>query len=171
MLAAVLMLLAPAGAPDDADPLAPARAGELLCIQPDTTAKTCLAIANYSFAADGTITNTLKTMINPMPLITMQTVSNPQVEDGAICAVIKTETFDAAVIEMDGAAASPEVDAAIRPKLQAAVAPLAGKKACQKIHPDGDHLTSDVTMDGVAQPDRTRTVLWIKPDEGYRVGS
>ena len=53
MLSLFLTLALQAAAPAVADPLAPARIGDLQCYRPDPVRKTCRSLAGYAFAADG----------------------------------------------------------------------------------------------------------------------
>ena len=82
---ALAFALAAVAPQQPADPLGPAREGRLQCHSPGAARKTCGAIATYSFAADGTISNQAEVMLNPSPLIVMRDQIPVVVRDGAVC--------------------------------------------------------------------------------------
>ncbi|MBO9711939.1 hypothetical protein [Sphingomonas sp.] len=169
MIEALLLLAAGAAAPAD-DPYAPARAGQLQCVRPNVEKKTCAAMTRYSFGAGGKVTSVSTQMIAPQPLITMEITDDESFEGKALCSVVKAETFDNAVFKLDGNPAPADVEGAIRPQLNGFVAPLFGKKACSLLVPEGDHLLSQVTMDGAPMEQLNQPLIWVKPEDGYTLG-
>jgi hypothetical protein len=87
MLGVILAAAVQAAAPSAvvADPLAPARIGDLQCYGADPVRKTCRALAGYSFEADGKILNKAEVVLQESPLVTMTTVSPVTMRDGAVC--------------------------------------------------------------------------------------
>jgi len=166
-LALLLAATAPQGAPD---PLAAAKAGKLQCSNPNLEKKTCMALSSFKLNADGTFQSTTTLVISPQPLLTMEVKSTGSVKDGAVCGPIRTEDFEAATFQMDGKPADPAMANAIRPQVVASIAPMAGKLGCTREIPDGATAKAEVTLDGVARPEMTQRVLWVKPDDGYKLG-
>ncbi len=167
MLLSLLILASPAAAA--ADPLAPARAGQLQCINPNVAAKTCQAMGTFTVAADGSYQTVTRTVINPQPLIIMEVKGKGKAEGELTCGTLDKADYEAATFTMDGAAMAEEIAGTIRTQLLGAIAPLAGKKACIAQKPEGDLILAEVTLDGTARPDLTQKMLWVKPDAGYKV--
>lgn len=166
------LILALAAAPQaTADPLAPAREGKVQCVSPNREKKTCLAIARYELGAGGAYKSAVTVMVNPAPLITMETRTAGTVEGGATCNTIIAADYDAAVFTMDGKPMDENMAAAIHPQVSAAIAPMAGKKGCSREHAEGDLLVSEVTLDGVAHPEMTQKLIWVSPSDGYTLGA
>ena len=167
MIELLVALLATAGA-QSADPLAPARAGKIQCIGPNTEKKTCVGTATYVVRPDGSYDSVTTVMINPTPLITMETRSTGKVEGGAVCGVVRKADYEAAKFTMDGQPADEATAGAIRGQLLGAIAPMDGKNGCSVEKADG---TLEVTLDGVARPDLNQKALWVSPSDGYKIGT
>lgn len=166
MLSLFLTLALQAAAPA-ADPLAPARIGDLQCYRPDTVRKTCRALAGYSFAADGTILNRAQVLLQESPPVTMTTVTPVTVQDGAVCGPL--EGVDKAQITFNGRRV-PEADAvSIRAQIARSMGATLGQEVCTTYRRSGDWLIAQATLNGVAQPDMGDTVLWVPPSAGYTV--
>lgn len=163
-LALALALVGPAPLQTE-DPLAPARSGHLQCHAPDTRAKTCAAVARYSFSG-GTIRNQAEVLLNPYPLITMHDQSPVEVRDGAVCGPIGG--LEDAVFTIDGQQADPEVAERIRTQVTAAYAQL-GTEVCTRYTQTDEGWLGEVVVDGRPRPDLNQTVIWISPWEGYTV--
>ncbi|SFK07321.1 hypothetical protein [Caulobacter sp. UNC279MFTsu5.1] len=168
MLALLLAVAAQAAPPAvAADPLAPARIGDLQCYGPDPVRKTCRAMGGYSFGADGEILNKAEVLLQNAPPVTMTTVAPVTVRDGAVCGPLSG--VDKAQIAVRGHRL-PEPEAApIRAQLQESMATVLGKEVCTTYRRSGDWWIAEVTMDGVARPDMQDTVLWVPASAGYTV--
>ncbi|RYY44768.1 MAG: hypothetical protein EOP59_05630 [Sphingomonadales bacterium] len=165
MLTALLIFAA--AAPQTADPLAQARAGMVQCVMPNEAAKKCGGIASYKINADGTFETATVLLIAPTPLITMTVNSTGMVKDGALCGPVNKAEFAAAKIEMDGQPANEGVASAVRGQVGASVEAMDGKMSCGVEAADG---TVTVTLDGVARPELSQKVKWVKPTDGYTLG-
>ncbi len=156
-----------AAAPAAADPLAPARIGDLQCYGADPVRRTCRAMGGYSFAADGQVLNKADVVLQDAPLVTMTTVSPVTLRDGAVCGPLSG--VDKAQIAVRGRRL-PEADAApIRAQLMQSMASMLGKEVCTTYRRSGDWWIAEVTMDGVARPDMSDTLMWVPPSAGYTV--
>jgi hypothetical protein len=156
-----------AAAPAAADPLAPARIGDLQCYGADPVRRTCRAMGGYSFAADGQILNKAEVVLQDAPLVTMTTVSPVTVRDGAVCGPLSG--VDKAQIAVRGRRL-PEADAApIRAQLMQSMASMLGKEVCTTYRRSGDWWIAQVTLDGAARPDMSDTLMWVPPSAGYTV--
>jgi len=150
-----------------ADPLAPARIGDLQCYGADPVRKTCRALAGYTFGAGGQILNQAEVMIQDAPVVTMKTVSPVVVRDGAVCGQLSG--VDKAQIAVQGRWLSEDAAAPVRAKLQQSMAPMLGKEVCTTYRRSGGWWIAEVTMDGVAQQNLNDTLLWVPPSAGYTV--
>ncbi|MDT8758346.1 hypothetical protein MZO42_06530 [Sphingomonas psychrotolerans] len=170
MIEAMFLLLAAGVSQTAGDPLASAKAGKLQCANPNVEKKTCLGLTSYKVNPDGSFATVTTLMVAPQPVITMEVKSAGTVKDGALCAPVRTSDFEAASLQMDGKPADPAIASAIRAQVVASIAPLAGKTGCTRETPDGAVSKAEVTIDGVARPELTQRVLWVKPEDGYKLG-
>jgi hypothetical protein len=170
MIEALFLVLA-STSPQAADPLAPARAGKLQCANPNVEKKTCMSLTRYTVKPGGAFETATTVMIAPQPVVTMEVKSSGTVKDGALCAPIRTADFEAATFQMDGAALEATIAATIRGQVIASIAPMANKMGCTRETPDGAVARAEVTIDGVARPELTQRVLWVKPEDGYKLGT
>ncbi|MBA3048872.1 MAG: hypothetical protein KKG54_09850 [Alphaproteobacteria bacterium] len=163
---ALLLALAVPAPLQDADPLVPARDGQLQCHSPDTARKTCTALAGYTFAADGTIANQAEVMLSSAPVIIMRDVAPVVVRDGAVCGPMTG--FEDAVFTVDGQPAGPATAQMIRVQVTAAFAQL-GTEGCTTYSPQGEGWLAEAVIDGQPRPDLNQLLIWVSPSEGYSV--
>lgn len=166
MFGTLLILAAAAGA----DPLAEARAGKVQCVTPNREAKTCGAITSYTVRPDGSFDSATTIMIVPAPLVTMEVHIGGKVEGDAVCNVVNKADFDKATMAMDGGPVNAAMEQAIRTQILASIAAMEGKKACARDKADGDVLVGETTLDGVARPELNQRYIWVKPEDGYKLG-
>jgi hypothetical protein len=163
LLAAALQAAAPAVA----DPLAPARIGDLQCYGADTVRRTCRAMAGYTFGTGGQILSQAEVVLQPSPLVTMKTVSPVTIRNGAVCGPLSG--VDKAQISVRGRRLPEEDAAPIRAQLQQSMASMLGKEVCTTYRRSGDWWIAEVTMGGVAQQEMNDTLLWVPASAGYTV--
>jgi hypothetical protein len=163
---ALTLAFAAAGPLQPADPLGPAREGQLQCHSPDPARKTCSALAGYTFAADGAISNQAEVMLNPSPLIVMRDQSPVVVRDGAVCGPMTG--LEDAVFTIEGQPADPQTAEMIRGQVSTAFAQL-GTEACTRYAPQGEGWLAEAVIDGHPRPDLNQPVIWVSPTDGYSV--
>ncbi len=168
LFASFALLASPAVA-QTADPLAPARAGQLQCFEPNVAAKTCQSIGGYTFQANGVIDNPAHVLISPAPVIVMHINSTVTVRNNAICGPIAAADIQRATFTVDGAAASEADTTDIRGVLTQQLAPALGQETCMTMTPDGAGFRADTSVGGVPQPQQTQRVIWVGANDGYRV--
>jgi hypothetical protein len=156
-----------AAAPALADPLAPARIGDLQCYGADPVRRTCRAMAGYTFAAGGQILNQAEVVLQASPVVTMRTVSPVTVRDGAVCGPLSG--IDKAQISVRGRRMAEEDAAPVRAQVAASMANVLGKEVCTTYRRSGDWWIAEVTMDGVAQREMNDTLIWVPASAGYTV--
>ncbi len=165
----ISILIALLGAQSVEDPLAPAQEGKQQCYAPNVEAKTCQALAGYELVEDGTYRNTATVLIAPSPVVTMTTVSQVTVKDGAVCGYNRVEDLQASEIDVDGMPIPEAQASGVRGQIIQAMAPMIGPEICTRYTSDGDGLSAETSFDGVARPEFNTRVIWVSPDDGYRV--
>lgn len=170
MIEALFLLLASTAPQAAADPLAAAKAGKLQCTNPNAEKKTCMGLSSYKVKADGSFDSTTTLIIAPQPLITMEVKSAGAVKDGAVCGPIRKADFEAATFKMDGKPLDEATAGTIRTQVVGAITPMLDKMGCTREVADGTGFKAEVTLDGVAHPEMTQRVLWVKPEDGYKLG-
>ncbi|ATQ42291.1 hypothetical protein [Caulobacter mirabilis] len=146
------------------DPLAPARAGQLLCQTPDAANKSCVVLNHFDFAADGAIVNRIDARLSRKPWVGI-TMSTPVVvRDGAVCSPLKG--VDKAEVYQDGKPADEATVARVRKGLGEMYAPYAGQEGCVAYKPGEGGLDAYLTVgkDTAKVPDR---VIWVDPAAGW----
>ena len=159
---------APAGA-QTADVLAPARQGQLQCFEPNVTAKTCQSLGGYTFAANGVIDNVAWVLIMPQPVVIMRVSSPVVVRNNAICGPLSAADIARATFTVEGAPASEADTRDIRAGLTEQLAPMLNQEGCLTLTADGNGFRAETTVGGTPQPQQTQRVIWIGPNDGYRV--
>lgn len=169
MITALLLLAAAAPAPSP-DLLDPARAGKIRCIGPDMRARTCTTMVRYSVQDDGRFDAVVTGVVSTEPLILIEYRTSGQIEEGAVCSVVRPADFTAGKLSKDGAPLAAGVESSIRQRLMVALQPLAGRKRCYRDRVDGDGLVSNITIDGLLHPEMNQRAIWIASQDGYAPG-
>ncbi len=169
LLALAVALLAPVQAEAVPDPLAPAKAGRIRCIEPDRAARTCGTIVHYTLRGDGAFDALVTGVVNRDPLIVLEYSTFGQVRDGAVCSRIRPADFNTGKLTSNGTALSPALETNTRLKLMEALQPLAGHERCYRDAGAGE-LTVNVTIDGLLRPEMSQSAIWVLPEDGYAPG-
>lgn len=164
-----LGLIATAAAAQDGDVLAPARAGQLQCFEPNVAAKTCQSLGSFAFHPNGVIDNAAEMVLMPQPLIVMRATAPVTLQNNAICGPITSADIDRATFTINGAAASAEESAQLKAAMQQQLAPMFGQETCLTLTPVDGGFRADSTVAGTARPDLAQRVIWVGANDGWRV--
>lgn len=166
------MALAAMAAPiptQNANPLAPAVAGRLQCYAPDRAKRTCQSLASYVPNSAGGFDNTVLVVISVDPLITHETVTPVTVKQGAVCGYIRPEDLRRGVMRREGKPLTAGQAKPLLDQIERALTPMLNREVCTQYVPSGDHLIARGTLDGVKDGLPDVDVIWVSPEEGYRV--
>jgi hypothetical protein len=163
-------------APAESDPQAVsiearARAGHMDCYSPDIEARTCRAMSSYIFTDAGGVTNVAHALMGDEPQIIMTAQSAVEVTDTSVCGRLSREDFEAAQFTIDGEPAPADMSATLRANIIEHLGDMLGKEICTTYVVSGDAMQARVTIDGAPDSEPPEPVIWVTPDEGYRVGS
>lgn len=168
-LAIVVALASPAQAGSLPDPIAPAGIGKLQCYAPDTSHKTCNSLASYTSGPNGTFDNRAIVLVSKNPIITVETVSPVEIKADQVCGKIREQDIDAAKFAAGDHVLDKKQAEPLRQNLKRAFKDIFDHEIYTAYVRDGSTLVAKATMDAVAMPGAQR-VIWVSPDEGYRVG-
>lgn len=152
------------------EPIKPAEAGKLQCHAPDRAAKTCQSLASYRALGDGVFENTAQVGLTTGPVMVMDIVSRVTVKDGQVCGRIQQSDLDSASFTVNGVALNAAMTAEYRKRVAALYAGIMGHELCTAYEVDGEELITHPSINGVAAPEMSRRVIWVSPEDSYRVG-
>jgi hypothetical protein len=164
----VFGLTAFAQTPKLPSPIEQASAGKLQCYSPNREKKTCQSMAAYRTTAKGGIENPASVLLNPNPLIVMNTVSPVTVREGKVCGPLRKADIEKATFTVSGAQADEATTAKVRQFAATQLAPVLEREVCTTYTPKGDTLIANATMDGAPLPGE-QVVIWVSPSDDYRV--
>lgn len=170
LVSLALALLLPIQTDTVSDPLAPARAGRIRCIDPDRTSRTCSTIVRYTLRGDGNFDALVTGVVNRDPLIVLEYSTFGQIRDGAVCSRIRPADFNAGKLTSNGAPLTPVLQTSTRAKLLEALQPLAGHERCYRDSAAGEEIAVSVTIDGLLRPEMGQAAIWVLPEDGYAPG-
>lgn len=155
------------------DPLAPAWDGLVQCYGPDVERKTCMAIARYRRSSDGSILNDSEVLLSPSdPEIIIASTAPVFILDNMVCGSGVIKAGDVTSIRLDGATVTPKDDAqGLIPQIIATVNSFSGaREICTRYdeRPEGG-LAPALFYDGKPGPVADLIVLWVRPEDGWRV--
>jgi len=151
------------------DPIAPAATGKLQCYLPDVAHKTCNSLAAYKKGPDGAILNTARVLISKSPVITMETVSPVAVKAGKLCGFVREQDIENAQFAAGDHALEEKQVAPLREQMKMAFKPIFDHELCTQYVADGDGFIAQATMDGQALPGGAQRVIWVTPDDHFKV--
>lgn len=163
-----LGLMASAAAAQEGDVLAPARAGQVQCFEPNAAAKTCQSMGSYIFHPNGVIDNVAEMVLMPSPLIVMRATAPVTLQNNAICGPITAADIERATFTINGAPASAEESAQLKAAMQQQLAPMFGQEACLTLTPVDGGFRADSTLAGTPRPDLVQRMIWVSANDGWR---
>ncbi|GAA0621807.1 hypothetical protein GCM10009422_17050 [Brevundimonas kwangchunensis] len=153
------------------DPLAPAREGKLMCVSPNTEAKTCSGLVTYSFEADGAIVTEARTAVSAAPPIVLLTRTPMHMRGALECS--RTDDFASQItgVEIQGQALAGDQLNGMRQIIGAQAQQMLGTgEMCAAYHSAADDkVRYEITMEGVAKPELGGEILWIDANAGWTV--
>lgn len=166
---AAASLSAPSAWAQDHSVIAPALEGQLQCYEPDTTRKVCRALAGYELQPDGTIANPFEVLVAPDPVIIARGTTPVTIRDNAICGPMTRAELDRFTFTANGRPVPEDMAVNFRDAIANSPGALANEVCTTYTPVEGGQIRADAVVDGVAQPDMTQHVIWVRPDEGYTV--
>ena len=151
-------------------PIKPAEEGKLQCHDPDREAKTCQSLASYRALGDGMFENMAHVGLPTVPVTVMDIVSRVTIRNGQVCGRIEQADLEAARFTQNGEELSEAITAEYRKRVVMLYSSTMGHDLCTSYEVDGEELVTHPSIDGEARPDMSRRVIWVSPEEGYRVG-
>ena len=169
--AAALILVATQAVSAVPDPLGPARSGQLQCVAPDTSRKTCGALAGYTWSPAGAIQARGEILMAPADLlIVMRTSTSVEVRSGAVCGRVLARDIEASTFTVAGRPVPQQMVQLASPQILSMLRSHTNKEVCATFVPNGSGFRTELTIDGVDQPQVSDTFIWVRPNDGYRVG-
>lgn len=159
-----LTLLAAQAAPD---PLAQARAGMIRCVEPDTVKKNCRAMIRYKVHDDGSFDATVSGFLGGDGGTIIVYETSGTVEGEQVCSVIRPVDMLHGRIYRGGKLVEERDAGPIQDQLRIQLQDVAGKKRCTLDQTVGGRLVSNVTLNGIVQPDQSQHIAWVSPQDGY----
>jgi hypothetical protein len=150
-------------------PITPASDGKLQCYGPNPETKSCKMLAGYEVSTGGGIVSPATALLSVGPLITMRDVTPVTIKSNQVCAVARPEDFESASFEIQGAPATAAQSAILRRKTEALEKRFFGHEICLAFVTVGDEVVVESSVDGVFQPAKNQTVIWVSPEDGYEV--
>jgi hypothetical protein len=168
MMLTLLFMLTAAQA-SDGDVLAQAREGKLRCTAPDRTRKTCATLTRFTIRPDGSFDAEVTGMASRPAQISVRYTMPGTVENGALCFIHTASALNGATFTKPGAKLAASLQETLRAQIVASMAPLNGKRRCYRDRNVNGELSSATTLDGLAHPELDRPILWVSPEDGFKV--
>jgi len=149
-------------------PLAPAAHGQFQCYTPDNAKHTCQTLSSFAVNGEGRIENTSRVLISQKPPVVMTTVTPVIIRGPQVCGPVRPEDIDAATFTVDYKPATPQQGATFAAVIKASMATSFGQVVCTVYAPEGDVLTTHITINDQPQPG-SQKLIWIPAIAGYTV--
>ena len=154
------------------DPLAPARAGHVLCYEPDAARQTCYGTASYRWLGDGNAISDIVIAASAVPPIVVHSSAPVFVRGDAECTRLVPSAGQITAVYEDGEKLGGSELESFRRILGSIIdqANGPGRELCFSYEPlaNGD-FRSVARVDGAVRPDLEGTVRWVRPADGWRI--
>ncbi|MGX7926176.1 hypothetical protein ACWPMX_06335 [Tsuneonella sp. HG094] len=151
------------------DVMANIRAEHQLCSNPDVENKTCSALATYTLREDGAVVERVEMLLAPTAPISMELTGPLFVRGQKTCGALSADALSAVTYRVNGEPASAEQLAAIKPRVEAAMEPMIGRRACDEFLLIEGVLNKQGSVEGIDVVVPAKPIAWVKPSEGYSV--
>lgn len=154
------------------DQLAPARAGQIQCHEPDTAARTCRIMTWLSEGGDGRVQVRQLTALSDSPALAAELRMAATREGDALCGVVNEAYMAGFRIVSSRAPHAPIGDKRYTILYRdALVETLWNRKTCAYAYArPGDAMQLEVgTVDGAFAGEMMSQYIWISPGAGYRL--
>lgn len=169
MIASLIYALLATIAGQERDPLGPAAQGMRQCYKPDVASKTCQSLASYTADGTGGFLNGAEVLVAQG--VTFETTTHVRVQAGAVCGSIQRADTEAGILRIDRRVIEGEQRAKIVDAVVKAYTPFFGREICTTYVNSGSTLRAIATLDGAPDKLPELNVVWVSPDDGYRVGT
>jgi len=170
MLVAALTALLPLQA---TEPLAPAWEGMVQCHTPVPEERTCRAIARFERSGDGAILNYAEIVLSPAePLLIARIKELTIVRGSLVCSITKLDPSNIESVAMDGETFTAVHDPfELRPWVADMLSEAWGDgEMCVRYEPAANGAFTPIySLDGKPLPDDGDTIIWVHPEDGWRV--
>ncbi|HEV7691525.1 MAG TPA: hypothetical protein VGO52_11900 [Hyphomonadaceae bacterium] len=156
-------------APPFPSPIEPAGEGKLQCYSPNRERKTCMSMASYRKNAKGEFENPSSVLVNPNPVIVMDTVTPVTIRDGKVCGPIRKADIETARFSVNGAEVTGEAAAKLRQLMVTQSGSMLDREICTAYVPKDGVLVAQATIDGAPMAAPVQQVIWVSPSDGYKV--
>lgn len=171
-VSALISVLALADLPATAaDPLAPARSGQVQCYEPDVAARTCRSLAAYQPQGEGRWVNTATIAVDNGNMLTLDVATAVVERDGAICGAMHREDLFAGRLRFMGKPLPAERAMPMLEKIAGSMAGVLDREICTTYVPGPGLLLARGRLTGNGQALPEQRVIWVRPDAGYHVVS
>ncbi len=167
---ALLAALFADAAPALPAPIGPASAGKAQCFSPDLAHKLCASLNTYAQRPDGQIADTSTVLLEKTPAVVMTSTSTASVANGRVCTVIKKDDLLAARFTVNGAAPDDAQIDKLRQAILSGWAALIDHTVCVGYVADGSQFVAHTAFDGLPRPNLDQRMMWVSPEDGWKVG-
>ncbi len=151
-------------------PIEPAGVGKMQCHSPDHAKKTCESLAAYQPAADGNFDNVANVIVPTFPGVVMTIISTVRVREGNVCGYIRQGDIDKASFIVGGVDVDAATTSDYRKRVAVLYQPVFDREICSSYVTDGNEFVVRPTIDGAPLPSAAHRVIWVSPDDGWKVG-
>jgi hypothetical protein len=107
----------------------------------------------------------------PSSLLIVMRASTPvEARSGAVCGNVRARDIEASTFTIAGQPVPQQMVQLASPQILSLLRSHIDKEVCAAFVPNGSSFTTELTVDGVAQPQGSESFIWVRPNEGYAVG-
>ena len=157
----------------DDNPLAPAEQGKIACFKPKVEAKTCWGIIRYKKLEDSNYEASARVRFRNTTDFEMRSTSTVTLKSNRVCSILNKAEFNGAhFFHLGDEVIKQDLDD-LRAQVEDQFQNRFGKEYCDELTaPAADGMIKITTyVDGTAllPGSGMETMMWISPDEGYKL--
>jgi hypothetical protein len=131
----------------------------------------CRALAGYTWGPAGAIRVRGEILMAPSELlIVMRTSTSVEVRSGAVCGQVRARDIQASTFTIAGQPVPQQMVQLASPQILSVLRSHIDREVCATFVSNGSSFSTQLTVDGVDQPQVSETFIWVRPNDGYVVG-
>jgi hypothetical protein len=166
LLAMIGLLPSPMALAND-DPFAPAKAGKIECLAPDSEKKTCVVMTRYEWDANGNIFGEDEMLMPGDPPTSVRGRDLVTVNGTEVCGVVNKASPENVTYLRDGVPLPANEQAKLLEADVLKYSAYVGKTFCKDFSPYESVFIVQISIDGQELPSSTNRMKWVDPKDGY----
>lgn len=149
------------------DPFAPAKAGKIECLAPDSEKKTCAVMTRYEWDGNGNVFGEDELLLAANPPTSIRGRDLVTINGSEVCGVVNKASRENVTYLRNGVPLPEGEQAEMLLADSQKYSEYVGKTFCKDFSPYESVFIVQISIDGQELPSATTRMKWVSRDDGY----